>query len=138
MVDHGRVFREGRLTEANSRLASFWDISYCAWQIASCGSGCDTFQSNLVLRSSRRSPSVRRPLSSAAGADLVSQASRTFPPRSASVDLAHLRPACGRIGHATRSTSPEREAEGDLSPSLPAVYEAQADVTRFAQPSILD
>ena len=73
---------------------------------------------------------MRGALSSAAGADFVSRASRTSPSPSASVDLAHLRPACGRFGHATRNTSSEPEAEGEFfSPSLPAVYEALADVT---------
>jgi hypothetical protein len=72
---------------------------------------------------------MRGALSSAAGADFVSRASRTSPWPSASVDLAHLRPVRGRIGCATRNTSSEPEAEGDLSPSLPAVYEALADVT---------
>ena len=68
---------------------------------------------------------MRGALSGAAGADFVSRASRTSPSPSASVDLAHLRPACGRIGHATRNTSSEPEAEGEFSPSLPAIYEAR-------------
>ena len=58
------------------------------------------------------------------GADFVSRASRTSPSPSASVDLAHLRPVRGRGGRATRNTSSEPEAEGDLPPSMPAVYEA--------------
>ena len=76
-----------------------------------------------------RHASMRGALSSAAGADSVPRASRTSPSPSASVDLAHLRPVRGRIGRATRSTSSEPEAEGELSPSLPAVYEALANVT---------
>ena len=63
------------------------------------------------------------------GADFVSEGSRTSPSPSASVDLAHLRPVRGRIGCAPRNTSFEPEAEGDCSPSVPAVYEALADVT---------
>ncbi len=55
--------------------------------------------------------------------------SRTSPSPSASVDLAHLRPVRGRIGRATRGTSSEPEAEGELAPSGPAVVEALADVT---------
>jgi len=57
----------------------------------------------------------------------VSRASRTSPSPSASVDLAHLRPVRRRVGCATRNTSSEPEAEGELSPSLPAVYEALAE-----------
>ena len=76
-----------------------------------------------------RHPSMRGALSSAAGADFVSRASRTSPSPSASVDLAHLRPVRGRVGRATRNTSSEPEAEGEFSPSMPAVYEALADVT---------
>jgi hypothetical protein len=57
----------------------------------------------------------------------VSRASRTSPSPSASVDLAHLRPVRGRVGRATRNTSSEPEAEGELPPSLPAVYEALAE-----------
>jgi hypothetical protein len=63
------------------------------------------------------------------GADFVSRASRTSPSPSASVDLADLNPIRGRVGRATRNTSSEPEAEGEFSPSLPAVYEALADVT---------
>ena len=48
------------------------------------------------------------------GADFVSRASRTSPSPSASVDLAHLRPVRGRVGRATRNTSSEPEAEGEL------------------------
>ena len=33
------------------------------------------------------------------------------------------------FGRATRNTSSEPEAEGDCSPSMPAVYEALTDVT---------
>ena len=57
---------------------------------------------------------MRGALSSAAGADFVIRASRTSPSPSASVDLAHLRPVCGRIGRATRNTSSEPEAEGEV------------------------
>jgi hypothetical protein len=63
------------------------------------------------------------------GADFLLRASRTSPSPSASVDLAHLRPVRGRIGRATRNISSEPEAEGEFSPSMPAVYEALADVT---------
>ena len=44
----------------------------------------------------------------------MSRASRTSPSPSASVDLAHLRPVRGRVGRATRNTSSEPEAEGEL------------------------
>jgi len=59
-----------------------------------------------------RHPSMRGPLSSAAGADSVSQASRTSPSPSASVDLAHLRPVRGRGGCATRNTSSRARGRG--------------------------
>jgi hypothetical protein len=58
---------------------------------------------------------MRGPLSSTTGADSVSQASRTSPSPSASVDLAHLGPVRGRIGCATCDTSPEPEVEGERS-----------------------
>jgi hypothetical protein len=61
-----------------------------------------------------RHPSMRGILSSAAGAGFVWRASRTSPSPSASVDLAHLRPVRGRVGHAVRYTSSEPEAEGEL------------------------
>ena len=63
------------------------------------------------------------------GADFCVAGSRTSPSPSASVDLAHLRPVRRRGGRATRNTSSEPEAEGDCSPSVPAVYEALTDVT---------
>jgi len=68
-----------------------------------------------------------RPVVKRGGADFVSQGSRTSPSPSASVDLAHLRPVRGRVGRAPRDTSSEPEAEGDCSPSMPAVYEALAE-----------
>src|SRR5271154_6745615 len=63
------------------------------------------------------------------GADFGPRASRTPPSPPASVDLADLNPVRGRVGRATRNTSSEPEAEGEFSPSMPAVYEALADVT---------
>ena len=77
----------------------------------------------------RTNPSMRGRVVKRGGADFVSAGSRTSPSPSASVDLAHLRPVRGRIGCAPRNTSSEPEAEGDCSPSVPAVYEALADVT---------
>ena len=74
-------------------------------------------------------PIYERAVVKRGGADFVSRASRTSPSPSASVDLAHLRPVRGRVGRATRNTSSEPEAEGELPPSMPAVYEALADVT---------
>src|SRR5208283_953289 len=70
-----------------------------------------------------------RPVVKRGGADFVSQGSRTSPSPSASVDLAHLRPVRGRFRCAPRDTSSEPEAEGELPPSVPAVYEALTDVT---------
>jgi hypothetical protein len=72
---------------------------------------------------------MRGALSSAAGADFAVRASRTSPSPSASVDLAHLRPRLRTNWSCTRNTSSEPEAEGEISPPLPAVYEALADVT---------
>jgi hypothetical protein len=79
---------------------------------------------NIDRRLCQTKPSMRGTLSSEAVQIFVSRASRTSPSPSASVDLAHLRPVRGRIGCATRNTSSEPEAEGELPPSLPAVYEA--------------
>ena len=58
--------------------------------------------------------------------------SRTSPPPSASVDLAHLRPVRGRVVGATQNTSSEPEAVGELPPSIPAAYEivSRRDVIR--------
>ena len=70
-----------------------------------------------------------RPVVKRGGADFVSRGSRTSPSPSASVDLAHLRPVRGRFRCAPRGTSSEPEAEGELPPSVPAVYEALTDVT---------
>src|SRR5271157_2972622 len=74
-------------------------------------------------------PIYERPVVKRGGADFVSQGSRTSPSPSASVDLAHLRPIRGRFRCAPRDTSSEPEAEGELPPSVPAVYEALTDVT---------
>jgi hypothetical protein len=84
-----------------------------------------------LLRRSQ-TPIYERALVKRGGADFVSRASRTSPSPSASVDLAHLRPVRGRGGRATRNTSSEPEAEGDLPPSMPAVYESvsRRDVIR--------
>src|SRR6516165_11776924 len=70
---------------------------------------------------------MRGRMSSEAVQILCRGLSRTSPSPSASVDLAHLRPVRRRVGYATRNTSSEPEAEGELSPSLPAVYEALAE-----------
>src|SRR5208337_4082443 len=70
-----------------------------------------------------------RPVVKRGGADFVSQGSRTSPSPSASVDLAHLRPVRRRFRCAPRDTSSEPEAQGELPPSVPAVYEALTDVT---------
>ena len=70
-----------------------------------------------------------RPVVKRGGAEFVSQGSRTSPSPSASVDLAHLRPVRGRFRRAPRNTSSEPEAQGELPPSVPAVYEALTDVT---------
>jgi hypothetical protein len=61
------------------------------------------------------------------GADFVKRGSRTSPSPSASVDLALLGPGHGRSVRATRYTS--SEAEGDCSPSIPAMFESWTDVT---------
>ena len=63
------------------------------------------------------------------GADFVERVSRTSP---FAVGFGRSGPSqtCPpRSGRATRSTSSEPKAEGDYSPSKPAVYEALADVT---------
>jgi hypothetical protein len=62
-----------------------------------------------------RHPSMRGPLSSAAGADFVSRASRTSP---FAVGFGRSGPSQTRprtIGRATRNTSPEPEAEGGFA-----------------------
>ena len=79
--------------------------------------------------SAQNKPIYERPVVKRGGADFVSQGSRTSPSPSASVDLAHLRPVRGRFRCAPRDTSSEPEAEGELPPSVPAVYEALTDVT---------
>jgi hypothetical protein len=63
------------------------------------------------------------------GADFVERVSRTSP---FAVGFGRSGPSqtCPpRSGCATRDTSSEPEAEGDCSPSIPAVYDALADVT---------
>ena len=72
-------------------------------------------------------PSMRGGKSSGPVQEIVPGALRTSPSPSASVDLAHLRPRPrSRFVH-SRHTSPEPEAEGDRSPSMPAVSEALAE-----------
>lgn len=70
------------------------------------------------------------------------------PSGSASVDLAHLRPGRGRMGHATHGTS--SESDGERAPFPPAVQEAtdarftfsivgdEADQCRWRKVDILD
>ena len=84
------------------------------------------------VKSPQKAPNeaiYERPVVKRGGADFVSQGSRTSPSPSASVDLAHLRPVRRRFRCAPRNTSSEPEAEGELPPSVPAVYEALTDVT---------
>ena len=74
-------------------------------------------------------PIYEREVVKRGGADFVEQGSRTSPSPSASVDLAGLEPGHVRLVHAPRCTSSESEAEGDCSPSIPAMYESWTDVT---------
>ena len=74
-------------------------------------------------------PIYEREVVKRGGADFVKQGSRTSPSPSASVDLAGLEPGHARSVHAPRCTSSESEAEGDCSPSIPAMFESWTDVT---------